>query len=101
MGGPVSILAIDFDLTICSDSRFGSPMPGAVEKLGWLRTRGHRLIVHTAKANTDSGAHAVRGWLDEHHVPYHGIAGKLSADRYIDDKALHFTTWDDVWEQLK
>lgn len=94
------ILAVDFDLTLCSDSSFGDPMPGAQEMMRRFQTRGISLVVHTCKANTPSGRKAVMGWLLEHDIPFSEIEPKPLADRYIDDKALRFDTWDAAWKEL-
>lgn len=93
------ILAVDFDNTICSDAQFGEPNVGAAQKLRWLYTR-HTIIIHSVKANTTSGTDAIRGWLAAHSIPFHTIAGKVSADRYIDDKAIEFEDWELVWHRL-
>ncbi len=95
------ILAVDFDLTICSDSSFGKPMDGAAQKLKWLKTRGHELVVHTCKANTPAGRDAIESWLLRNGIRANRVAGKIQADVYLDDKALHFEDWEQVWNALR
>ncbi len=91
------VLAVDFDLTICSDSRFGDPMPGAADAIPALRSR-YRVVVHTCKANTDTGAAAVAEWLGRHGIYVDGIHGKLEAVEYLDDKGTRFTAWADYMQ---
>lgn len=94
------ILAVDFDLTICSDSRYGPPMEGAAQKLRWLYPR-HTVVVHSVKANSRGGKDAIDAWLARNEIPYHAVVGKFQADRYIDDKAIHFENWEQVWNALR
>lgn len=100
------ILAVDFDRTLSDfDNRgsnpLGPPMPDAIEVLRRLRGRGHRIIIHTCRAATPSGAAMVKRWCAQHHLPHDGItAVKPVADAYIDDRAIRFTNWADLFAQF-
>lgn len=93
------ILAIDFDGVIhdrahpIPGKKMGEPLPGALEALQDLYDAGHKLIIHTAMANTPSGKQAVEDWLDHFGVDYHSVVPKPRADFYIDDHAVLHATW--------
>ncbi len=85
------------------------PLPGAIERISALRAAGHYIIILTARnmATCDSNLGKVMknvgkvtlDWLERHNVEYDEIYfGKPNAEVYIDDRALRFTSWDDVTE---
>lgn len=99
------ILAVDFDQTIKDDSlvhtgyRMGPPAVGAITVLNRLKDAGHQIIIFTARNVQDERVYkAVADWLDYFKIPYHGITNikKTEFDVYIDNRALHYTSWQQV-----
>ena len=89
------ILSIDFDRVIhdidhpIDGKRMGPPMPGAVQAMRQMHERGHKLIVHS----TRTGKH-IADWLAFYGIPWDDITSvKQTADVYLDDKAVRFTSW--------
>ena len=99
------VLAIDFDNTI-ADSRhpipgrkMGPPMPKAKESLLQLIENGHTIIVHTIW--TPDRHHVIAEWMGYYGIPYHSITNvKPDASCYIDDKAIPFTSWDNLMNDI-
>ena len=95
-------VAVDFDGVLhqrsgrFSDQVTGDPIPGAAEGLRRLAER-YDVVIFTAR----TALGPVRQWLTEH-----GMGGfevthqKPPAEFYIDDHALHFTTWPNVENEL-
>jgi hypothetical protein len=84
--------AVDFDDTLAHqiwpEPGCGEPIEENLIKLNEVAEAGHPIWIHTARPWGDY--HALERWLAEHQVPYHAIVlGKLTARRYIDDKALN------------
>ena len=93
------ILAIDFDGVIhdhknpIKGRRMGAPIEGAKEALADLTHQGHKIIVHTVWGN-EKGRQTIADWMKYYEIPYHDITNeKPQADVYLDDKAMHFTSW--------
>lgn len=100
-------LAIDFDGVLhdyknpVEGKKMGEPLAGAVAALDELYDRRYKLIIHTVKATTDSGKQAVEDWLDYYGFEYHDITAiKPRADHYIDDRAIHHTSWPETLDTL-
>lgn len=96
------ILAIDFDGVIhdaknpVPGRRMGPPMEGAKDSMTALKLFGHTLIVHSVWAGP-----AMEDWLRYYQIPYDEVTKlKPSADHYIDDKAIKFTTWQELMKCL-
>jgi capsule biosynthesis phosphatase len=109
-------IAIDLDGTICPikkpEQTYADllPLPGAVERIRELRAAGHYIIIQTARnmATRQSNVGQVMkhvgkitlNWLDQHGVEYDEIYfGKPNAEIYLDDRALRFTSWQDITEE--
>lgn len=98
-----NIVAVDLDGTLLEydgwkgPAHFGQPIQGVVEALHELKKAGWAIVVWTTRA-TD---YALRAHLERHDVPYDyinkhpwqppGSSHKISADVYLDDRALRFT----------
>jgi len=87
------------------------PLPGAVEKIKELRKKGHYIIIQTARhmktCESNMGkimkkiAKITLDWLEKHNIEYDEIYfGKPNAEIYIDDRAVKFSSWDEITEDL-
>ena len=95
-------IAVDFDGTIVTQNwpHIGDLIPGALPALQEWTARGHTIIIWTCRAGKQLDE--CKAWLKAHRIPYHhvnantieriqaygGDTRKVSADLYIDDKAL-------------
>ncbi|MFB6194056.1 MAG: hypothetical protein ABEI75_03230 [Halobaculum sp.] len=88
-------IAVDVDRTLTTgegtpwweDALGADPNERAVELVDELYSRGHTIIVWTARPWWVAGETA--GWLTAHGIRYHGLRmSKGSSDVYLDDKAL-------------
>lgn len=110
-------IVIDLDGTICpvkgEGEEYGAlkPHPGAVEKLRMLHEAGHYIIIQTARnmKTCESNLGKVMKnvgkvtleWLERYGIPYDEIYfGKPNAEIYIDDRALRFSSWDKISNEL-
>lgn len=85
------------------------PIPGVKEAIDQLKQQGLEIIIFTTRASTLQNVNPssqqlvedLRKWLDEYEIQYDAITSeKVSALAYIDDKAIRFTNWQDVLEQV-
>jgi ribonucleotide monophosphatase NagD (HAD superfamily) len=103
MSRPKTIM-VDLDGVICTEERtferpLAEPIDGAREALARLRAAGHTVIIYTARNWPEY--RVTQKWLEEHGFQYDGLhMGKPVADVWIDDRAIHFTDWKQVLEQL-
>ena len=110
-------IVIDLDGTLCPIKQDGQqyneliPFPEAVEKMKALKTEGHYLIIATARNMATQRSNLGRvvknigkitlDWLDKYQIPYDEIYfGKPNAHVYIDDRALRFSDWSKVTEEV-
>lgn len=96
-------LAIDFDGVVHRYSRgwtdgaiYDPPVDGAREALLRLNAAGYQLILHTTRVRDEDQRTALNRWLWENGL--NGIFAEVTdrkplAAAYIDDRAIHFTTW--------
>ena len=96
-------IAIDFDGVIHDHlhpkpgRRMGSPIIGAKEALEQFRNRGDEIVIFTARAKNETDTKVVHDWMIYYSIPFDQITNiKQACDVYIDDKAIHFTKWEDV-----
>jgi hypothetical protein len=101
------ILAIDFDGVIHDKAhpqpgkRMGFPIEGTKETMDLLREEGAYIIIFSVWANGDLNQRAIETWLNYFEIPYDYITNvKPKADYYIDDRAIRFTNWKDVYDQI-
>ncbi len=110
-------VAIDLDGTLCRIKSNGQsyadllPSPGAVNRIRELRAAGHYIIITTARnmATCESNLGKVMKnvgkitleWLEKHGVEYDEIYfGKPNAHVYIDDRAIRFSSWAEVTDEI-
>lgn len=92
-------VAIDWDGTLVGPE--GDWLPGAHAALTALLTRGHRVLIHTCRANWDGGIDQIQERLGPLATKV-TIHPKVDADLYVDDKAHHFTgDWTPVLALLR
>lgn len=94
------IIAIDLDGTIGEEKRtferaLAKPLPGALDCLARLKAEGHRIIIYTARSWSEY--ELTKHWLETHNAAHDElIMGKPVVDMFIDDRAVRFTTWNDI-----
>ena len=89
-----TIWLIDIDGTICEDvpneqaHRFitAEPLPGALERVKYLASRGDRISFFTAR--TSEHAEATEAWLDKHGFPYETVV--YNKPRIRDEEVYHW-----------
>lgn len=108
-------LALDWDSTTVEGvwpGRNGAWLPGSRETIRELLDSGWDIAIHTCRiapvlsdgrerrqSAVDRDKHVIRRRLDKAglgEVRIHDQPWKPNADVYLDDKALRFTTWEDV-----
>jgi len=114
-------IMIDLDGTIHKFSKgwnggdiYDPPFEGSVDAIKWLKNQGFEIIIFTSRASKTNNEKIggdyldqlkkIKEWLDEYNVLYDGItADKLSAEFYIDDKAIHIPNgnWDFVVQTIQ
>ncbi|MBC8386767.1 MAG: capsular biosynthesis protein [Actinobacteria bacterium] len=110
-------IVIDLDGVICpikkAEQSYSDlkPLPGAVERLRELKKSGHYIIIMTARhmATCDSNVGKVMkkmgkltfDWLEKYGIEYDEVYfGKPNAEVYIDDRAIRFTSWSNISNEL-
>lgn len=112
---------IDLDKTIHKYSKgyadgtiYDDPFDRAKEVIDWLKKNGYEIVIFTTRASPSNAAEMggdekeqiakVQSWLKHHNIYFDSItADKISADFYIDDKAIpiHNGNWDAVLKVIK
>jgi len=95
----VSIIAVDFDGTVCRHEfpEVGADVPGAVTTLLFLASMGHSLILYTIRSGRFLDD--AKKWFEINKIPLAGVqyapgqsewtsSNKCYAQIYIDDAAL-------------
>jgi capsule biosynthesis phosphatase len=110
-------IVIDLDGTICSiktpEQSYADlePLPGASGRIRELRSAGHYVIILSARnMGTCQGnmgkvmrniGKITLDWLEKYEIEYDEIYfGKPNADIYIDDRAIRFSNWADISDNL-
>lgn len=101
-------LAIDFDNTIHDPNnvpkgyKLGQPIKGVQEALQGLKKDGAIIVVHSIWADTETHCEAISKWMRYFHIPYDFITNiKPDCDFYIDDRAIHHTTWGNTLAEIE
>ena len=105
------IISIDFDRTIADTDnppkghKIGPPFPGAKEAINTFVEAGHKIIIHSCRANDGPRSIKVMAdYLEYFKVPYHYIwdqIGKPVCDWYIDEKGIEFkNNWDAISRRI-
>jgi phosphoglycolate phosphatase-like HAD superfamily hydrolase len=101
-------IAIDFDGTLCdmnnvpAGKKMGPPMAGAVEGVNRLIELGYKPTVYTVRATSVAAAKAVAQWLAYFKFPVMDVTNnKPNCDLYLDDKAVRFTSWEQVRRDIR
>ena len=109
-------LAIDFDGVIHKNSKgfhdgtiYDEPMPGAIDAIKSLSLT-YDIVVFSAKAKPDrplvngkTGEELIWEWLGKYNLIHYiklVTSEKPRAVAYIDDKAIHFTNWEDTLNEI-
>jgi len=100
------VIMIDVDDTISHenpDGSMGKPLAGVKEVLQKLKDQGYIIVLDSHRANTDEGREEIKQYMDEHEIPYDEfyMGQKPLAFRYIDDRAIQMTTWQDVLKKVE
>jgi uncharacterized HAD superfamily protein len=97
-------LIIDIDGTICEENRqfsrsLAKPLPNAVKSLKALKKKGYILILYSAR--TWAEYEMTLNWLKSYDIPFDQlILGKPEGDYWIDDRAIKYTNWKEVLENI-
>ena len=109
-------LTIDFDGVIHKNSKgfydgtvYDEPINGSYGALKSL-SKNYNLIIFSAKARTDrplinnkTGVELIWEWLEKYNMKQfisEVVSEKPRALYYIDDKAIHFTNWNNILNKL-
>jgi 2'-5' RNA ligase len=100
------VIMVDFDDTIAhenQDHTLEEPLTGAKEVLQDLKNQGYYIVIDSARANEWEGEDEIKEYLDKYDIPYDEIfqGNKPLAFRYIDDRAIQMTTWQDVLKKVE
>ena len=97
-------LIIDLDGTICTEEKtfsrnLAKPNKDAKESLEKLKNMGYTIIIYTARSWNEY--EMTIDWLKKNIIPFDQlIMGKPTGDYWIDDRAIKYSSWKDVINQL-
>ena len=94
----MSKIAVDWDSTCVDEDQ--NWLPGALDALRWLRKEGHRVIIHSSRANWSTGIREIEAKLAQHKLSFKVMA-KPDADLYVDNKGFRFERWPDVVKEVR
>lgn len=120
-GPPAKRAMIDLDGTIHKYSKgfedgsiYDPPFKDAKEVIDWLKDKGYEIVIFTTRASEENARETgddhvaqirnVENWLTNNDIYYDRVtAEKLSADFYIDDKAITITNgnWNNVKKEIQ
>ena len=110
----VPTVAVDFDRVLFTHEKwnghenFGTPLPGAKESLTRLREMGFKIMIWTTRNQPD----IIENALNQYGIPFDFInnnpnqppeinPSKPIANYYIDDRAVRFTDWEKVIQEIE
>jgi uncharacterized protein YlaI len=110
----VPTIAVDFDKVLFTHEswqghyHYGEPLPGAKEALIELQRMGFKIMIWTTRDQTD----IITAACLRYDIPFDFIntnpnqppeinPSKPVADYYIDDRAVHFRSWDQALSEIK
>ena len=89
------LIAIDFDDTIADYHM--KPIKWSIQAIKRIRELWYIPYIFTANKNFT----AIAQWLKEHWIDNIVVTNKKThAKYYIDDRAIHFTNWDNVINKI-
>ena len=97
-------LIVDLDGVICEElgtfeRSMAKPLPNAIEVLKRLKWAGHHITLYTGRGWSEYTM--TTAWLKKYEIPYDLLlCGKPLYDLWIDDRALKFTDWDEVYSEI-
>jgi predicted mannosyl-3-phosphoglycerate phosphatase (HAD superfamily) len=97
-------IIIDIDGTVCEEKptferALAKPLCGAVDSVNSLYDAGNTIIFYSSRSWAEYNL--TKDWLDTNGFKYHQLVlGKPGGEVWIDDRALQFTTWDDIMSKL-
>ena len=91
-------LAVDWDSTCVDEDQ--NWLPGALDGLRWLRKQGHKVIIHSARANWVEGLQQIEAKLTKHKLPFK-VYPKPEADLYVDNLGMRFKRWPEVIKTVR
>ena len=120
-GPPLKRAMIDLDGTIHKYSNgfqdgsiYDPPFQGAKETIDWLKEKGYEIVIFTTRASEENALdtgddvktqiRSIENWLTNYNIYYDRItAEKISADFYIDDKAINIKNgnWLEVQKEIE
>ena len=96
---------VDFDNCLAKNRGYPDytptePMEGAKEFCKKMTERGYKIWIYTARPSADE--HNIEGWCSHYGIPFRRIiCGKLLGRVLIDDKAMHFTSWEQALKDVE
>lgn len=98
-------LVVDLDGVICEERptferALAKPLPAAVIAMCNFHKLGYTIIIYTGRGWAEYNM--TRDWLNRNCIPFDQlIMGKPIGDYWIDDRAIEFESWEQVWNRLR
>ena len=98
-------LIIDLDGTICTEEKtfsrnLAKPNKDAKESIEKLKSAGYTIIIYSARSWNEY--EMTIDWLKKNKIPFDQlILGKPIGKYWIDDRAIKYSSWKDVINQIK
>lgn len=98
-------LIVDLDGVICEEKptferALALPLTGVTGALRGLHKKGYIIIIYTGRGWAEY--EMTKAWLEKWKIPHDQlIMGKPIGDYWIDDRAIEFESWEQVWNKLE